>query len=189
MNRNNCVFNRNYDSVDCILRHSFAWTRYYADASTLPPTSTCSKNNDIQWPIIALDGLCLNVDGGVSPSTRIGYIGGLMRDQEGGWLFSFHKSIGIVSPLYAELWAILTGLQFAWDKGIPSLRVQSNCKEALNLIQYRSAIHSSILLVQATTNLVRRYWSVHFQWVPREKKSYRPAYQTYSCSTVYNHHL
>ncbi|KAK8492819.1 hypothetical protein V6N12_032831 [Hibiscus sabdariffa] len=64
---------RNYDLVDYILRHSFLWARYYADASMLPPTSTSSNNNDIQWPIIALDGPCLNVDGRVSPSTGVGY--------------------------------------------------------------------------------------------------------------------
>ncbi|KAK8708069.1 hypothetical protein V6N13_059116 [Hibiscus sabdariffa] len=91
-----------------------------------------------------------------------------MRDQEGGWLFGFHKSIGIVSPLYAELWAILIGLQLVWDKGIPSLRVQSDSKEALNHIQDRSVIRSSISLVRTIANLVRKHWSVHFQWVPSE---------------------
>ncbi|KAK8583706.1 hypothetical protein V6N12_067966 [Hibiscus sabdariffa] len=150
------VFNANYDPVDSVLSKSFIWAQYYDGACTIKAASTGSSSTDIQRPIKALDDPCLNIDGGVSPSTRIGYTRGLISDQGGGWLFGFHKSIGIVSPLYAELWAILTGLQLAWNKGIPRLIVQSDSMEALKLIQEVTASRSSISLVRAITTMVRK---------------------------------
>ncbi|KAK8565585.1 hypothetical protein V6N12_059143 [Hibiscus sabdariffa] len=44
-------------------------------------------------------------------------VGGLFCDQSGSWLSGFQKAIGIMQPLQAELWAILIGLQLAWDTG------------------------------------------------------------------------
>ncbi|KAK8705510.1 hypothetical protein V6N13_049111 [Hibiscus sabdariffa] len=76
--------------------------------------------------------------------------------------FCFHESIGTVSPLYVELWTIFTGLQFAWNKDIPSLIIQWESMDALKLNREPTTSRNSISLVRAIITMVMKNWSVHF---------------------------
>ncbi|KAE8661546.1 hypothetical protein F3Y22_tig00113725pilonHSYRG00927 [Hibiscus syriacus] len=89
--------------------------------------------------------LCLNVDGAVSRTSGLGSIGSLIRDTNGCWIVGFHKSVGILDALHAELWAIFSGLQLAWSNAAPSF--------------------SS--LVRAITRIRSKGWMTDICWLPR----------------------
>ncbi|KAK9005733.1 hypothetical protein V6N11_043155 [Hibiscus sabdariffa] len=87
-----------------------------------------------QWCCHEPGWACLNVDGSVTPNSRAASIGGLIRDHLGNWISGFTKSIGISNVLRSKLWAIFNGLQVAWSHGIKILQVQSDSKQAIELI-------------------------------------------------------
>ncbi|KAK8496058.1 hypothetical protein V6N12_032789 [Hibiscus sabdariffa] len=47
--------------------------------------------------------ICLNADGVVSSSTRIGSVGGIFRVDDGSWILGFNKTIGVLHPLQVKL--------------------------------------------------------------------------------------
>ncbi|XP_061358048.1 uncharacterized protein LOC133302306 [Gastrolobium bilobum] len=55
----------------------------------------------------------LNVDGAVKTNHRVASCGGLVRDDKGGQITGFSYYIRSCSPLMAELWPIMKGLQIA----------------------------------------------------------------------------
>ncbi|KAK9045708.1 hypothetical protein V6N11_051617 [Hibiscus sabdariffa] len=100
-----------------------------------------------------------------------GTIGGLIRDDNGVWLIGFAKVIGHSSSLQAELWATLEGMKLAWEQGYPRVVVQSNCKQAVELI--RSLDLSTFSLVRAINRLRHLNWLTEIVWIPRSKPTCR----------------
>ncbi|GMJ15228.1 hypothetical protein HRI_005192000 [Hibiscus trionum] len=101
-------------------------------------------------------------------NTGLGTIGGLYRDCNGSWISAFNKRLGKIDALQAELWAIFVGLQQIWFHGFETLFVQSDCAEAVKLVNYVDAASSPIALVRAVANLCNRCWAVSIAWIPRE---------------------
>ncbi|KAK9038615.1 hypothetical protein V6N11_023473 [Hibiscus sabdariffa] len=145
--RNDFVFNNLIPSLDSIVGRATTWTGYYADivkpvSSIIRsiPLSTSWRQPDVGWT-------CLNVDGVVSPLTGAASIGGLFRNSSGLWLSDFQKVVGTCHPLQAELWAIFTGLEITWAQGFELLELQSDCVEAVTMINSLSAERSPLPLV------------------------------------------
>ncbi|KAK9009857.1 hypothetical protein V6N11_036381 [Hibiscus sabdariffa] len=101
--------------------------------------------DSFKWQVSLCNWLCLNIDVAVSSPKRSGIIGGVFQESSYEWINGYCKSIGIVSPLQAELWSIIVGLQLAWSMGT-----------------------SSLYLVCAIALLYNRNWSIDFAWVPCE---------------------
>ncbi|KAK9020995.1 hypothetical protein V6N11_011006 [Hibiscus sabdariffa] len=114
------------------------------------------------------DWVSLNTDAAVSSSYNFGAISGVLRGLTGDWLCGYCKFVGVVSPLNAELWSILEGLNMAWTMGFPRVQVQSDCSVAIRLILDPMAASSSSGLVRRISALQNRPWSLRFLWVPRE---------------------
>ncbi|KAE8719485.1 hypothetical protein F3Y22_tig00109957pilonHSYRG00251 [Hibiscus syriacus] len=104
-----------------VMKRSITWTRYYYESMTISTTTKLITPTQVHWNAPDPSWICLNVDGLVSSATGFGSIGGVFRDHEGSWILGFNKSIGITSPLQAELWAIFIRLQLAWDNGFELL--------------------------------------------------------------------
>ncbi|KAE8693093.1 hypothetical protein F3Y22_tig00110819pilonHSYRG00319 [Hibiscus syriacus] len=88
----------------------------------------------IMWQPPPESWVCLNTDASINPSTGFNSVGGAIRSHAGTWLIGFHKSIGITTPLQAELWGIFIGLQVAWEQGYERLQVQSDNSQAIQLL-------------------------------------------------------
>ncbi|KAE8733075.1 hypothetical protein F3Y22_tig00001644pilonHSYRG00563 [Hibiscus syriacus] len=84
-----------------------------------------------------------------------------------GWLGGFMKSVGPTSVLQAELVSIYEGLQVAWSLGIPRLLIQSDCSQAIKLVNAKGARDIFIPLVRAIVDLRNRAWETTFVWIPR----------------------
>ncbi|KAL6533839.1 hypothetical protein OROHE_013672 [Orobanche hederae] len=86
--------------------------------SSLAVTST--------WKPPAPGWVKLNTDGGTSQTKQISFIGGVCRDADGGWLWGYSKRVEFCDPAMAEAKGLLAGLEFAWERRIPRLEVESD---------------------------------------------------------------
>ncbi|KAE8683955.1 hypothetical protein F3Y22_tig00111164pilonHSYRG00005 [Hibiscus syriacus] len=146
-NRNDTVFSNNSHSVNAICCRSINWARYYIDRGLQTDSNRISKNIPHQWTAPDQGWISLNVDGAVSTRTGHGTIGWVFGDADGAWLLGFIKSIGIVQPLQAELWAIFIVLQIAWEQGFELLLLQTDSLEAAKLLEQSDVASSSLSLV------------------------------------------
>ncbi|KAE8692329.1 signal recognition particle receptor subunit beta-like [Hibiscus syriacus] len=98
-------------------------------------------------------------------------VGGGIRDHDGNWIIGFHKAVGITTPFQAKLWAIFHGLEVAWSHGFELLLIQSDCANALNLVNDPNSSISPHSLVWSIFQLRQRAWVTEITWVPRESNS------------------
>ncbi|KAK8993212.1 hypothetical protein V6N11_033315 [Hibiscus sabdariffa] len=132
--RNDLVFNNVRHTSNVIVHRALTWACYYSGSFPLRTPST--------------------------PSTCSGAIGGLLRDHSGSWISGFQKSVGKCSVIQAELWAIYTGLIYAWDQGLSLLLVQSNSKDVVTMLNSIHAANSvsplSVLLTGYAKEIGKR---------------------------------
>ncbi|KAK9284263.1 hypothetical protein L1049_023433 [Liquidambar formosana] len=76
----------------------------------------------------------LNTDGSSLGNPRPAGMGGLFRNEQGSWIMGYAFKMGHAHSLEAELCSIRMGLRIAWEHGITSLQVESDCEVVVNLI-------------------------------------------------------
>ncbi|PNX95949.1 ribonuclease H [Trifolium pratense] len=95
--------------------------------------------------------------------------GGLIRNDDGGWIIGYHGHIGFSNILHAELLALLFGLQLAWDKGLSNIICYS---DSLNVVKLVTApitpMHLYAAILQEVKNLMNRNWTVQLRHTLRE---------------------
>lgn len=79
----------------------------------------------------------------------------------GAWLGGFARKVGICSLVAVELWAVLWGLDMAWDKGSKKviLKVDSQLV-AQNVKAPRMSMDMHMALVQAIKERLSRRWQI-----------------------------
>ncbi|XVF12417.1 hypothetical protein REPUB_Repub08aG0116500 [Reevesia pubescens] len=80
----------------------------------------------IAWQYPPQGFVKVNVDASAKSNPGDLAIGGLCRDACGAWLFGFTRKVGRGCIIKAEVFAILTGLQLAWDHGCRCVIVESD---------------------------------------------------------------
>ncbi|KAE8728983.1 hypothetical protein F3Y22_tig00004035pilonHSYRG00077 [Hibiscus syriacus] len=169
--RNDKVFNNVPHATDDICSRSVTWARYYHEGRSRAASIQSTHPERAYWKAPDLGWICMNVDGAIASTTSYGSVGGVFRDHEGSWILGFNKPIGIMKPLQAELWAILTDLQLAWDHGFELLQIQTDSLEAVHLLDKSDATSSSMSLVRSIDKLRRRAWVTNLLWIPRRNNS------------------
>lgn len=93
-------------------------------------------NNSIQigWMSPIAGAVALNCDGSVSNASLLASCVGVVRDDSGHFIFGFSVNLGSCTILAAELWGIFHGLKIAWSRGFMNIVVQSDSKNAINLL-------------------------------------------------------
>ncbi|GMI66329.1 hypothetical protein like AT5G42905 [Hibiscus trionum] len=127
-------------------------------STPLLPCLAHAINIPPQWRHPESGWTCLHVDGAVSTSTNNAAVGGLLRDCSRQWISGFQRAIEKCKPLQTELWAILVGLQFAWNQGVEILQIQSDCAEAVKMVNAMHVDSSPLPLVRAIAKLRRNGW-------------------------------
>ncbi|KAK9029308.1 hypothetical protein V6N11_026427 [Hibiscus sabdariffa] len=110
----------------------------------------------------------LNSDGALDNRNGVASCGGLIRDDGGSWLIGFSKRIGICSVLEAELWGIYEGLLAAWTIGSRYLLVESDCLEAIKLVNNRRNSDGVLSMVLSIDEVLNRPWCVRFSHIARD---------------------
>lgn len=60
--------------------------------------------------------------------------GGVLRDEEGQWMLGYTLRTSCNTIEEAETWAIIKGLELAWDKGIRRMVVECDSQKVVNWI-------------------------------------------------------
>ncbi|MBA0559227.1 hypothetical protein Golob_016203, partial [Gossypium lobatum] len=91
----------------------------------------------------------LNIDGAVQVRSRSAAAGGVMRNENGGWILGYNKFLGNCLILNAELWDILDGLKLIQQRGYNKVVIQ------LDSLEVVKAMHRSISKI-SNSALIRR---------------------------------
>ncbi|KAK9041994.1 hypothetical protein V6N11_017077 [Hibiscus sabdariffa] len=122
----------------------------------------------VRWEAPPFQWCKLNVDGACDPTTGRASCGGAIRSDSGQWLMGVSRHLGLCSSLEAELWGIFEGLMCAWSIRIANLILESDCKEALQMIDRARHSTRRSALVEHIIRLLNRDWVVCLEFVPRE---------------------
>ncbi|KAK9002714.1 hypothetical protein V6N11_060297 [Hibiscus sabdariffa] len=76
--RNEWIFHSTQSDVVQVLHHSVTWARYYSKCEFYEPYVQPTATPTHRWQRLEQGWICLNTDGAVSSSMRIGSIGGLL---------------------------------------------------------------------------------------------------------------
>ncbi|KAL4273675.1 hypothetical protein GQ457_13G010160 [Hibiscus cannabinus] len=132
----------------------------------------CSNQQVPRQPIVQSSWLALphgwvklNVDASVSSLDHKAGVGGVLRDEFGRWIFVFSRFLGHCDSLVAELWAIHDGLLQAWESGYTRVELESDCLEAVNIINSSSTALDGSALVNLIKDVIDREWTVVTQHV------------------------
>lgn len=88
-----------------------------------------------RWVPPPVGFVAISVDAAISTTVYRCGVGGVVRSSSGGVIASFAYPMDRgFSPLTAELWAILKGLEFARDRGFNLVVIQADCAKAVSLI-------------------------------------------------------
>ena len=93
--------------------------------------------------------------------------GGVIRDSLGSWVVGFARSIGDCASNSAEEWAVVEGLQLAWDLGFRKIILEFDADETINLILDHACISCSNLVLKAR-DLLSFDWQVDVRVIPRD---------------------
>ena len=111
----------------------------------------------------------VNVDGSVYWSLNRSGVGGVLRDTNGIWVGGFSCVTSNCDVLHNELYAILHGLSFAWEKGYKEVICESDSLQAIKIVEASIDMHRHPCrrLLLEIQQLLARSWSVRFSHVYR----------------------
>ncbi|GAU39987.1 hypothetical protein TSUD_211080 [Trifolium subterraneum] len=117
---------------------------HFCEAMFTPPHSsvaTTAKPRLVTWTKPVEGTVCLNVDGSLLGATNTASYGGLIRDSNRVILSGFYGTTSVQSILFAELMAVLHGLQICWESGFRRITCFSDSLQTVNLIRDGVSTH------------------------------------------------
>ncbi|MCH79274.1 putative non-LTR retroelement reverse transcriptase [Trifolium medium] len=106
------------------------------------------------------DWIMLNTDGASRRSDLAG-CGGLLRNSNGQWLGGFSHHLGCCNSYLAELWGVLDGLTFAFDRGHKKIELHTDSCVVVQTLQ--SGREGSVVgwrLIQQIRRMLAMDWEV-----------------------------
>lgn len=95
--------------------------------------------------------------------------GGILRNEQGEFLFAFAYKLDHCSVLEAELWAIYHGLSIVWGRGFRNLVVESDSANAIRLLsEVRVDLDPLSHLVRGIKNMISQEAEIRWDHVLRE---------------------
>ncbi|KAL4290725.1 hypothetical protein GQ457_14G003440 [Hibiscus cannabinus] len=110
----------------------------------------------------------MNVDASVSIADQTAGVGGAIRDDIGSWRFGFARFVGRCNALLAELWAIHDGLLHTWELGYLRVELESDCLEAVRIVNCQSNEWGGSALVISIRRLLAADWDVVVRHISRD---------------------
>jgi ribonuclease HI len=113
--------------------------------------------------------VCLNVDGSLLGAANTAGYGGLLRNNDGNFIWGFYGSTDVPSILLAEITAILQGLQLCWESGFRKVICFSDSLQSVSLIREGvSVYHRFANEIHHIRNMLNREWDVVINHTFRE---------------------
>ncbi|PNX57966.1 ribonuclease H [Trifolium pratense] len=137
--------------------------------SQLLESARASNPRSVAWSRPTEGTFCLNVDGSFLGSTQTAGFGGLIRNNAGAFLGGFYGVASMPSILYAEIMAVLHGLELCWNNGYTNLVCFSDSLQAVSLIKNGvSPYHTYANEIHKIRQLIGRDWNVSIDHTLRE---------------------
>ena len=76
----------------------------------------------------------LNSDGAAKANPGRAGGGGVIRDSNGNWLVGYAANLGICTSMVAEICALRTGLEIAWNKGYRQIQVEMDSHVLIQML-------------------------------------------------------
>ncbi|XP_045797645.1 uncharacterized protein LOC123891799 [Trifolium pratense] len=123
----------------------------------------------VAWPCPPNGYVCLNVDGSLLGSPQSAGFGGLIRNSFGSFLGGFYGVAAQASILYAEIMAMLHGLELCWEKGFKHVICLSDSLQTVTLVKNGTSPHHKFANeVFSIRQLLDRDWNVVINHTLRE---------------------
>ncbi|CAN1229009.1 Putative ribonuclease H protein At1g65750, partial [Linum grandiflorum] len=130
------------------------------------PTTTVVN---FSWLSPSPEWVAPNFDGSVILEAGKAAAGGLFRDSDGRCLAAYSMNLGICSITIAELRAVVTELQIAWERGYRRVQVQLDSRAAIQLLLGDSELtHQHSSEVASFREMLDRDWLIKVEHIYRE---------------------
>ena len=86
----------------------------------------------------------MNTDGACSEPHGPAGCKGVVRNEDGQWVASFSKRIGITSSFATEMWGLCEGLKLCCNLNIRSLEVEMDAKAIVDVLQNTGYVNNVI---------------------------------------------
>ncbi|KAL0404122.1 UNVERIFIED_CONTAM: putative ribonuclease H protein [Sesamum radiatum] len=131
------------------------------------PKTTPQSPKVIRWRYPIEGWWKLNTNGASKANPGCAEAGGIIRDCHGRFILRFADGLGVQTNTYAELYAIVRGLQLAKNAKCSHLEVESDSKVALQII-HNSAGDWKVQHLLTRLRSLRRDMNVIFSHVYQE---------------------
>ncbi|CAL1406826.1 unnamed protein product [Linum trigynum] len=122
----------------------------------------------VGWEKPPLGWTALNTYGYVISSTGSATAGGVIRDSPGRFMRAFSIDLGAHSITHAELVGLYHGVHIASEMGIQKMRLQTDSRTALAIIQSDRDNHPHRTLENSIIELLNREWETTMEHVYQE---------------------
>ncbi|XP_070013472.1 uncharacterized protein [Nicotiana sylvestris] len=160
-NHNNINNLENYLELRNVIHASWEFT-FFTERN---PFVEKTINVEISWNKPTNGMIKLNCDGDFSSNNRISGLGGVFRNNKEDWLVGYHKSSQAISPIHAELLALLEGLKIAKKMNFLNMEIETDCTDVFKLIYEDSTNYSNIVS--------ECRWLMHQLKIPQLKHNFR----------------
>jgi ribonuclease HI len=168
---NDFIFNNNKVMVHVSVAKVLALT---SCCSAAFETNSLGSNQAVDQQLVSWScphegTVCLNVDGSMLGSLQTAGFGGLIRNNFGAFLKGFYGTASHPSVLYAEIIAILHGLELCWDNGFRNVTCYSDSLQAVTLIKTGVSHHHQFANeIQRVRQLLSKDWNTVINHTFRE---------------------
>ncbi|XP_039049176.1 uncharacterized protein LOC120190114 [Hibiscus syriacus] len=108
-----------------------------------------------------------NVDAVVNTSDGLAAVCGVLRNEDGEWIFDFTRSLGRCSVLMDEIWVVRDTLWDAWRLGFRRVEVETDNVEVSCIFNGSSDALEGNALVHDLKDLRNRNWITRMTFVRR----------------------
>jgi ribonuclease HI len=169
--RNNYIFNGLRESIHSSVAKINA-LRSFCDAAFATPLLDSVQTvipSQVTWSRPEEGTICLNVDGSLLGSVNTAGFGGIVQNNTGAFLGGFYWAACQAKILYAEIMAVLHGLDLCWNKGYRKVVCFSDSLLAVNLINKGVPPFNSFANeINRIRQLRSRSWNVVIEHTLRE---------------------
>jgi ribonuclease HI len=133
--RNQLVFEDKMFDWQAVVLHVGNLLLDISHTVTTPPHMDKSYHNiQVGWTRPGNGWVKCNTDGAVIAQNHQAGCGGVFRDELGSWMGGFTRMVGNCSVIMAELWGILSALQFVQEKGYQKIVIETDSVTVVDLM-------------------------------------------------------
>ncbi|KAL4369220.1 hypothetical protein GQ457_05G009730 [Hibiscus cannabinus] len=127
----------------------------------------CREGLDQGWSAPRQGWIKANADGASALGSCKATAGGVLRDENGAWIFGFARKLGVCSSLIAEIWAVHNYLLHAWRLGFRMVELETDCLEVERILLGKSKVLPGNAIVADIREMFDRNWVVKISRVSR----------------------